>query len=141
MKKAGFVLAAAVLLVTSLPLFAQEAYSSANNPKDAYYKVVPLLKVWLHPLGYMAQYVTSKSQVAQMYIPFTWFNQGINSKADIIYGDDPGIPYVSIFWVDGKFDHVNLYVQSSYESLTWGILNSAADLSSQFNVQDVPKEY
>jgi hypothetical protein len=141
MKKAGFALAAAVLLVTSLPSFAQKAYSSADNPKDAYYKVVPLLKVWMHPLGYLVQYWTSKSQVAPMYIPYTWFNGGASSKADIIFVNDPGVPYVAIFWVDGKFDHLNLYVQSSYESLTWGILNGAADLSSQFNVEDVPKEF
>jgi hypothetical protein len=141
MKKAGFILAASLLLLTSLPSFAQQAYSSATNPKDAYYKVVPLLKVWMHPLGYMAQYWTSKSQVAQIYFPYTWFNQGVNSKADLVYSQDSGVPYVTIFWVDGKFDHVKLYVQDSYESLSWGILNGAADLSSQFNVQEVPKEF
>ena len=141
MKKAGCVLAATLLLLTSLPSFAQEAYSSTTNPKDAYYKVVPVMKVWMHQLGYMLQYLTSKSQVAQMYIPLTWFNQGVNSKADIIYGNEPGYPYVTIFWVDGKFDHVNLYVLNSYDSLTWGVLNQAADLTSQFNVQDVPKEF
>ena len=112
MKKAGFVLAA-ILLLTSLPSFAQQAYSSANNPKDAYYKVVPLLKVWMHPLGYMAQYLTSKSQVAQMYFPYTWFNQGVNSKADIVYGSGRAFPYAAIYWVDGKFDHITIYAWQS----------------------------
>ncbi len=99
------------------------------------------MKVWMHQLGYMVQYWTSKSQIAQIYIPLTWFNQGVNSKADIIYGSDPGVPYVTIFWVDGKFDHINLYVQSSYTDLTWGVLSQATDLTGQFNVQDVPKEF
>ena len=141
MKKAGFVLAATMLLLTSLPSFAQQAYSSATNPKDAYYKVVPLFKVWTHQLGYMVQYWTSRSTIGQMYIPFAWFNRGINSKADIIYGSEPEIPYVTIFWVDGKFDHVNLYVQNDYNSLTWGVLSEATDLTSQFDVQEVPKEF
>jgi len=141
MKKAGIVLAATLLLLTSLPSFAQQAYSSTTNPKDAYYKVVPVMKVWMHQLGYMVQYWTSKSQIAQIYIPLTWFNQGVNSKADIIYGNEPGIPYVTIFWVDGKFDHINLYAMSSYNDLTWGVLSQATDLTSQFNVQDVPKEF
>ena len=50
MKKAGFVLAATLLLLTSLPSFAQQAYSP-TNPTDAYYKIVPIMKVWMHPLG------------------------------------------------------------------------------------------
>lgn len=138
MKRAGMVLAAGLLLMSSLPSFAQAAYS---NPKDAYYKVVPLVKVWMHQLGYLVQFWTSKSQIANIYIPLTWFNQGPNSKADIIYGNEPGYPYLAIFWVDGKFDHVNLYVLNSYDSLTWGVLNQALDLTSQFNVQEVPKEF
>jgi len=119
-------------------LFAQQA---GAYPKDAYYKVVPAMKVWMHQLGYMVQYWTSKSQVAEMYIPLTWFNKGVNSKPDILYANDPGVPYVTIFWVDGKFDHVRLYASSDSNSLTWGVLSQATDLTSQFDVQDVPKEF
>ena len=138
MKRAGFVLAAGLLLMSSLPSFAQQANT---NPKDAYYKVVPIVKVWMHQLGYMVQFWSSKSQISNIYIPLTWFNQGPNSKADIIYGNERGYPYLSIFWVDGKFDHVNLYVLNNYDSLTWGVLSQATDLTSQFNVQEVPKEF
>jgi hypothetical protein len=139
MKKAVLVLAAGLLLMSSLPSFAQQAAST--NPKDAYYKVVPIVKVWMHQLGYMVQFWNSKSQVSNIYIPLTWFNQGPNSKADIIYGNEPGYPYLAIFWVDGKFDHVNLYVLNNYNSLTWGVLSQASDYSAQFNVQEVPKEF
>ncbi len=158
MKRAGMILAAGLLLMSSLPLFAQQASTgttttpaaatpaAANSstnpiPKDAYYKSVPLIKVWMHQLGYMVQFWTSKSTVGQIYIPITWFNQGPNSKADIIYGNEPGYPRLVIFWVDGKFDHVNLYVLNYYESLTWGVLSQAADVTSQFNVEDVPKDF
>jgi hypothetical protein len=95
----------------------------------------------MHQLGYMVQFWTSKSQIAEIYIPLTWFNQGPNSKADIIYGNEPGYPRLVIFWVDGKFDHINLYVLDSYNSLTWGVLSQATDLTSKFDVQDVPKEF
>jgi hypothetical protein len=142
MKKAGFVLIAGLLLMSSLPLFAQTTATSANtNPQDAYYKVVPIVKVWMHQLGYKVQFWTSKSQIGDIYIPLTWFNQGPLSKADIIYGNQPGYPYLSIVWVDGKFDHVKLYVLDNYNSVTWGVLSQATDLSAQFNVQDVPKDF
>jgi hypothetical protein len=138
MKKAGFVLAASLLLLTSLPSFAQQAYS---NPKDAYYKIVPIIKVWMHPLGYMVQFWTSKSKISEIYIPLTWFNKGIESKADIVYTLGPEYPYLTIYWVDGKFDHLTLYAVDSYNSLTWGVLSQTEDLTSQFNVQDVPREF
>src|SRR5271157_3786515 len=122
MKRAGMVLAAGLLLMSSLPSFAQQASSSSNtNPKDAYYKVIPVVKVWMHQLGYMVQFWTSKSTIGEIFIPITWFNQGPNSKADIIYGNEPAYPYLSIVWVDGKFDHVKLYVLDSYDSTSWGV--------------------
>jgi hypothetical protein len=142
MKKAGYVLIAGLLLMSSLPLCAQQASTGTySNPKDAYYKVVPVVKVWMHQLGYMVQFWTSKSQIGNIYIPLTWFNQGPNSKADIIYGNQPGYPYLSIVWVDGKFDHVKLYVLDNYNSQTWGVLSQATDLTAQFNVQDVPRDF
>ncbi|MGO9307534.1 MAG: hypothetical protein ACLQDL_00750 [Spirochaetia bacterium] len=159
MKRAGIILAACLLLISGLPLFAQAsagtttgttagttasatAGSSTNpTPKDAYYKSIPLIKVWAHQLGYMVQFWTSKSQVASIYIPLTWFNLGPNSKADIIYGNEPTYPRLVIFWVDGKFDHVNLYVLDNFDSLTWGVLNQAGDYTTQFNVEEVPKDF
>ena len=142
MKRAGILLAAGLLAMSCFPSFAQEATpSSDTNPKDAYYKSLPLLKVWMHRLGYMVQFWNSKSQVSEIFIPLTWFNQGPNSKAEIIYGNEPGYPRLVIFWVDGKFDHVNLYVLNNYESRTWGILSQAEDFTSQFDVQEVPKDF
>ncbi len=137
MKKAGFVLAAALLMLASVPAIAQaQAY-----PKDAYYKEMPIIKIWSHQLGYKIQFWSSKSTVNEIYVPLTWFNKGSDSKADIFYGNEPHYPYFAIYWVDGKFDHIDIYALNNYNSLTWGVLESATDLSSQFNVQDVPKDF
>ena len=137
MKKAGIILAAALLLLAGLPAFAQ----TQVYPKDAYYKVVPIIKIWSHQLGYKLQFWSSKSTVYDMYIPLTWFNKGTESKADIIYGNETAYPYFAIFWVDGKFDHIRIYALNDYHSLTWGVLESAADLTSLFNVQNVPMNF
>ena len=139
MKRAGILAAAVLLFVTSVPSFAQQ--TDTTYPKDVYYKVVPLMKVWSHQLGYVVQFFNSKSKVVDVYVPLTWFNKGINSKADIVYGNEPGYPYMSIFWADGKFDHVTLYVESDAHSSTWGVLTPAQDLTNQFNVQEVPRDF
>ena len=140
MKKALIVAAAVLFLAAGLPLFAQ-TYSAASNPQQAYNKIVPLTKVWMHSMGYMLQFFNSHSQVSNIYVPFTWFNQGINSKADIVYGTDSTLPYASIFWVDGKFDHITIYAYADYNSPTWGVLEDVTDRTSQFNVQEVPKDF
>jgi hypothetical protein len=89
----------------------------------------------------MLQFYTSKSQVGEIYVPLTWFNKGIDSKAEIVYGNERSYPYASIFWVDGKFDHIKIYALNYYESPTWGVLETVTDRTAKFNVEEVPKEF
>ena len=161
MKRAGLLVAAVLMLVMSVPLFAQAAAAApagtapaagttttstaagdtTNYPKDVYYKVVPLLKVWTGQLGYMVQFFTSKNQVKNVYIPMAWFNNGPTSKADIIYGREAAYPYMSIYWADGKFDHVKLYVTDDTTSLKWGVLSTNTDMADKFNVTEIPRDF
>jgi hypothetical protein len=137
MKKAVLFSAAVLLLLASLPAFSQ----AQSYPKDAYIKTVHIEKIWTHQLGYKLQFFSSKSHVSDIYVPSTWFNKGVDSKAEIVFGNTAEYPYFTIVWVDGKFDHITLYVQQDYRDLTWGELSGAGDLTSQFNVEDVPKEF
>ncbi len=137
MKKPVILFAAALLLLASLPAFSQ----AAAYPKDAYVKTIHIVKVWTSQLGYRVQFFSSKSQVSDIWVPMTWFNTGIDSKADIVYGATAEFPYMTIVWVDGKFDHITLYVKEDYRDLSWGELSEAVDYSSQFNVTDVPREF
>jgi hypothetical protein len=153
MKKAVILFTAGLLLLSSLPAFSQAATqpqapaatagTQAPNvyPKDIYYKTVPLLKVWLHPLGYKLQFFNSSFGISDIYVPLTWFNKGALSKANVIYGNEDNYPYCTIVWVDGVFDHITLYAFSDFNSQTWGVLNVQGDLSAQFNVQEPPKEF
>jgi hypothetical protein len=139
MKKALIAAAVTLLLLAGLPLFAQT--QTSDNQPQAYYKTIPIMKIWLHPLGYLIQYFNSKQQVAQIYVPLTWFNKGINSKAEILYGNEKDYPYCTIYWVDGKFDHIRIFALTNFESGTWGVLELATDRTKQFDIQDVPREF
>jgi hypothetical protein len=139
MKKALVAAAVALLLLAGLPLFAQT--QTSDNQQQAYYKTIPIMKIWLHPLGYLIQYFNSKQQVAQIYVPLTWFNKGINSKAEILYGSEKDYPYCTIYWVDGKFDHIRIYALTNFESGTWGVLEASTDRTKQFDTQDVPRDF
>ena len=143
MKKAVILFAAGLLLLASLPAFSQAAQTQAPTgyPKDAYFKNVPLLKVWLHELGYKLQFFNSNAGVSDIYVPMTWFNKGSLSKANMVYGNENGYPYCTIVWIDGAFDHITIYVLKDLTSQTWGVLNVPGDLTTQFNVQEPPKEF
>jgi hypothetical protein len=138
MKKRGMICVAVVLLLAGLPAFAQESSGAA---KDAYCKSIPLIKVWIHQQGYVLQFWNSHSQVQDIYIPISWFNKGSASKAYIVYGNDRAFPYCSIFWVEGKFDHIRLYVFDDYHSPTWGVLEATSEMDKSFEVQDITKEF
>jgi hypothetical protein len=138
MKKRGIICVAVVMLLASLPAFAQQDPGAAQ---DAFCKTVPLVKVWMHPLGYVLQFVSSKTQINEIYVPLAWFNKGPLSKADILYGNDRAYPYCSIFWVAGKFDHIRLYVPEDYHSTAWGVMDATSEYDKKFETQDIPKEF
>jgi hypothetical protein len=138
MKKALVLLAAGIFLLACLPVFSQ---AQSTSSQDVYVKTVHIIKLWMHPLGYKVQFFNSHSRVAEIYVPLTWFNKGTESKADLAYGLGSEYPYFSVYWVDNKFDHIMIYALDNYNDTSWGVLESAADLSSQFNTQEVPKEF
>jgi hypothetical protein len=143
-------IAAVLLLGIAIPSFAQQAGTtqggsaadtSSGYAKDVYYKVVPLLKVWTGQLGYVVTFFNSSSQVQTVYIPLTWFNNGPASKADLVYALGANIPYMTVFWADGKFDHVALYVSSDIRASSNGVLSESTDNSKQFDVQEIPRSF
>jgi hypothetical protein len=138
MKMARIAIVVCAVLLAGLPAFAQD---QTGNSKDAYYKSVSITKIWTDQLGYIVQFFNSKSQVSTFYVPLTWFNKGPDSKAEIIYGNESSYPYFTVVWVDGKFDHIRLYVLNDFHSLTWGVSSGAVDYTSKFNVEDVPREF
>ena len=153
MKRAGLIAAAILFLAMAIPSFAQQAGTSPQGgaaqpagsttdyPTSVYYKVVPLMKVYTSALGYVVTFFSSDNQVKTVYLPMAWFNNGPSSKADIVFGLGPTIPYMAIFWADGKFDHVTLYASSDDNARSNGLIAEGVDLSKQFDVQEIPRNF
>jgi len=137
MKKALVSLIAAMLLLACLPAFSQQPRAEV---KDAYAKTVPIVKIYTHYLGYRVVYLKSNYELGEMYVPLTWFYAAV-PKAQIVWGNTREYPYFSLFWVDGKFDYVRLYLKDNPRDSTWGVLDTREDLSANFNVQDPPKQF
>jgi len=82
-----------------------------------------VVKVFSHSDGYKILYRKGAANVAELYIPITWFVPG--GKAELIRGNDSAFPFVMVYYRDGKFDHLKLCVKTSIKDLSWGQLSQA----------------
>ena len=130
-----------VVIVVLAVLACSAAFAQQTTAKDVYVKSVRIARVYPNGLGYRIIYFKSTLEYAEMYIPTTWFSFSGTSKANVIWGESDEFPYLSIYYADGKFDRILLYLHSNMHDVTWGTLPPGIDLTSQFNVQEPPRDF
>ncbi len=121
------------LLLGVLAVTAQD-----QNPK-IYVKTVSIMKILNHSLGYKILYLKSSMDVGEFYVPHSWFKAG--GKAALVLGNTPAFPYFSVFYQDGKFDHIKIYAHDNIQHLSWGRLKTQAGDSSKFEVETLDLEF
>lgn len=119
-------------LVTGYLLFAEVL------PSDLYVKTVYVTKVYAHEKGYKVLYVKSNLDIGEAYIPLSWVAE---KKAIIVPGNDPAFPYMSIYWKQGEFFKVILYVPDRPDHPSWGIIPRTEDVTALFEVDTLQIEF
>ncbi|MDC7226867.1 MAG: hypothetical protein PQJ61_08875 [Spirochaetales bacterium] len=119
------ILAVLILLCVAGAIFAE----STESPY--FVRTMDIMKVYPHKAGYKILYRNAKMEYATFYVPMEWIG-GASAKAELIYGDSAAYPYFSIFWKDGTFDHIRLYLHKDRTHLTWGDLDPTNDISAKF---------
>jgi hypothetical protein len=122
-----------VIVLIALVSFALASEASAFYPVR-----IDVVKVFSHADGYRVIYRKGSSDVAALFIPSRWFTPG--GKAELVRDNDPSFPYITVFYKDGKFDHLRLYVLADQKDQTWGIL-SPAEGAGKFASDDLKLEY
>jgi len=133
MKRTTVLVVLIFLLLGGLAATAQE-----QDPK-IYVKTVSIMKILNHSLGYKVLYLKSSMDVGEFYVPHSWFKAG--GKADLVMGNTRAFPYFSVFYRDGKFDHIKLYAHDNIRHLSWGRLKTQAGDSSKFEVETLDLEF
>lgn len=123
-----------LLLLLALGAFGQE------QDTKVYVKTVPILKILTCSAGYKVLYVKSDMQVGMIYLPLSWFGKA-GGQAEIVFGKDPSYPYFSVFYKDGKFDFIRLYLIDDVKDLSWGILKKTEEELNRFKVDTLKIEY
>ena len=116
------------------------AFLAFGQEPQVYVKSVPILKILSHPEGYKVLYMRSDMKVDELYIPHRWLSK-TGGTAEIIFGDDPSFPYFSVFYRDGKFDFIRLYVMETVNDVTWGILRKTEASNAAFGGDTLEIKY
>lgn len=62
-------------------------------------------------------------------------------KGVIVKGMDPAYPYFSIFWKQGEFHSVKLYVHRDLQHESWGTLRLVPDISDKFDIDSLELDF
>lgn len=127
-----------IIFISILVLFALTAVIAEGSP--FYVKSVPITKIYLHRLGYKILFQKSDMNYSTFYVPLSWFTKSAE-KGELVVGNEMSYPYFSIFWEDGVFSHIRLYVKEDLNDPTWGELNTIVDLTDKFQIDTLKLEF
>lgn len=134
MKKRKFIF----LAIIALMLLAAFAWADES---EYYVKTVPISKVYTHNLGYKILYVKSDMSLGAFYVPFAWFVAPA-AKGDLIWGITREYPFFSIFYKNGEFSHIRLYLKKNKDDVTWGgTLKNIPEVREKFNIESLELEF
>jgi hypothetical protein len=118
--------------IACFALLALGILAFGQEQPGVYVVSAPILKILSHPEGYKVLYMrNSDMKVDEFYVPHRWLSKS-GGKAEIVFGSDPSYPYFSIFYKDGKFDFIRLYVMENIQDLSWGILRKTEASNAAF---------
>jgi len=147
MKKIIIVL---IFLALISPLFAQGDEGRDRNPADPFFAInstrnreenfyyinVSVEKIYPTKQGYVVQYLCPSSTVATVGVPNEWLANAAGRAEVVTLPAASDWPTMTVFFVDGKFSHLRLYVHPAKSHLTWGSVPQGADVSKFFSDAD-----
>ncbi|MDR0313772.1 MAG: hypothetical protein LBI14_09240 [Treponema sp.] len=136
MKKLYFVVMLGLVFFMTQSLYAQ----NTNHESEYYYVSVSIEKIYVHSSGYMVTYLRG-FQLVRTFIPHEWFSNP-DGKADMIQlGTGSSWPTLTIYYRNGQFSHVRLYVRKDRGHQTWGVVPFSVDIENYFvYIEEVPLE-
>jgi hypothetical protein len=120
-----------ILLALALPVFAQ-AQSSSGGDSNMYYYSVTVERIYPSNEGYIVQYRRNNNLIGVIGIPNEWFSDAAGRAEMIRLPFGKNWPTMSVFYINGEFSHVRLYVHRVKSHQTWGMISQTSDVSSYF---------
>ncbi len=136
MKK--IVMSLALLVLVSLPFFAQ----SANQESGSFtYFNVPVLRVYEHNDAYLVLYSRTGTKMGQVALPKEWFRYNSSNHSRIRALPARLNPYMTVIYKDGQFYKVYLNMPTDRSNSAWSVLSANIDISSKINKETLEIEF
>jgi hypothetical protein len=140
MKKLVFAAIFVVFLAVGLPIFAQTQRDERDS--EYYYVNITLEKIFPHRKGYIVQYRKGFFQYGRAYLPSEWFTSADSKGEVIVLPAGKSWPSMTVYYKDGLFSHVRLYVHRWASHETWGSIPQNVEFSGQFDdIETIKIEY
>ena len=134
MKKLVFFAVFTVLLAAGSPIFAQtNRDKQRESDSEYYYKNVSLEKVYPYRNGYVVMYRRGINGMEKAYLPMAWFTSSAGKGEIITLPAGKAWPSLSVYYKNGEFSHVRLYIHHSASHQTWGTIPQGVNLDSVFD--------
>ncbi|MCL1931578.1 MAG: hypothetical protein FWF55_07150 [Treponema sp.] len=131
MKKLVFFVVFTVILAAGSPVFAQQT-DRKKHDSEYYYKNVTLERIYPYRNGYLIQYRRGLNRIEKGYIPMEWFTDSAGRGEIITLPKGKAWPSLSVYYKNGEFSHVRLYVHHLASHETWGTIPQNVNMDSQF---------
>lgn len=131
MKTRIFIVALLVVMVAGFSI-AQEAQEPDDNEAELFVHTVYLNQVFRHRLGFKVTYTAANLDFMQVYLPASWFTQAAG-KGELVNTRSHSAPYMEVYYRNGEFSHVRLYVPQNPFHVTWGRLEDEPNVEEKFN--------
>jgi hypothetical protein len=124
----------AVVMTAAVPLAAQEDQEGEN----LFAVTIPAYKIYPHAKGYVFSYRMNSTETAQIFLPYEWFHNMPAADEEPtmgllrVLGPGDTWPRLSIFYRDGQFSYVKLYVRREKAHESWGSTISRARFDTEF---------
>lgn len=118
-----------VVMVAGFPV-AQE--QEQNNESELFVHTVYLNQVFRHRLGFKVTYTAENLDYKEVYIPTSWFTQAAG-KGELVETSSKSAPYMDVYFRNGEFSHVRLFVRDNPFHVTWGRLEDEPNAEEKFN--------
>ena len=141
MKKFIFAVVFAVILAGGSTLFAQQS-SREGQESEYYYVNISVEKVFPYRKGYIVQYRRGLNRIATTYLPSEWFAMTASKGEILNLPKGQSWPSMSVYYKNGEFSHVRLYVHPQQTHQTWGNIPQNVNVDHKFdNIETIQLEF
>jgi hypothetical protein len=132
LKKRIIIVAIIMVMVAGFSVAQEQQEEQQDNEARYFVHTVYLNQVFRHRLGFKVTYTAENLDYKEVYLPTSWFTQAAG-KGEIIRTSSKSAPYMDVYYAEGEFSHVRLFVRENPFHVTWGRLGDEPNVEEKFN--------